>query len=228
AAGMHAMVNLVGSQFAEQFGGAWRANPDDAVTGARVEHLDGRILVRAPETPTLRNVPLAVTIHAPADSGLSGKTSTADITVTGRAGESNVSTGSGTVTMAEPVDTSDRCRVRTGAGHVRLGTVAGGFDAHTSSGAVEVTAVSGSASATTGAGAVWFGEVTGAVFARTGSGSIAVADARSGTAELNTGSGDLRVGIGRGVTSELDVSAGTGRVVSEMEVCIESSPAETA
>src|SRR5699024_11489471 len=49
ADGMHAMLNLFGSQFAEQFGGAWRANPDDAVTGARVEHLDGRILVRSEE-----------------------------------------------------------------------------------------------------------------------------------------------------------------------------------
>src|SRR5699024_2983911 len=182
ADGMHAMLNLFGSQFAEQFGGAWRANPDDAVTGARVEPLDGRILVHASETPALRNVPLAITIHAPADSGLAGKTSTADITVTGRAGGSDVSTSSGAVTVAELVNTSDRCHVRTGSGHVRLGTVAGGFDAQTSSGAVEVTAVSGSASATTGAGAVWFGEVTGAVFARTGSGSIAVADARSGTA----------------------------------------------
>lgn len=219
ADGMNAMLNLFSSQFAEQFGNQWRGNPADALAQARVEQVGGRLVVHSPEALPLRGIPLAVTIHAPAGSDLSAKTSTGDVAVTGQLGRGDVSTSSGTVTLA---GTSDRCRARTGSGQLRLGAVSGELTARSSSGGVEVTAASGSASVVTGSGAVWFGEVTGDVLARTGSGNIAVADARSGTLELNTGSGDLRIGIGSGVTSEIDVSSGTGRVLSELDVAGEA------
>src|SRR5699024_11023320 len=222
--GMTAMLNLFGSQFAAQFGTRtqWRGDPADALAQARVEQSGRTIVVHAPDVWPLRGVAFSATIHAPAGSDLSGTSSAGDITVTGTAGRCDTSTGSGGVVLA---GSSERCRARTGSGYVRLGTVRDDLTVRSSSGAVEVSGVSGSASVVTGSAATWFGEVTGDVFARTGSGTIAVADARSGTLELNTGSGDLRIGIGTGGTSEVDVSSGTGRVLSELDVADEQ-PAE--
>lgn len=225
-ADMNAMLGWVDEQFGERLGELlgtnWRGSPADAVAQTRIEQAGGRLIVQSPQAMPARAVALAVTVHAPAGSAPTIKTSTADVAVTGQSGRVDISTGSGDVTLA---DTHGTCRVRTGSGTVRLGTVHDDLSARTGSGAVEVAGVSGSASAVTGTGAVWFGEASGDVFARTGSGNIAVADARSGSVELNTGSGDLRIGIGNGVTGEIEISSDTGRVVSELDVEAEA-PAE--
>lgn len=224
ADGMNAMLSWVGEQFGEQFGTGLQASPADALAQTRIEQTGNRLVVRAPQAMPARQVALAVTVHAPAGSAPAIKTSTADVTVTGTAGRVDISTGSGDVALD---DIRDTCRVRTGSGALRVRTVHDDLSVRTGGGNVEIAAVPGSASAVTSTGPVWFGETFGEVFARTGSGSIAVADARSGSVELNTGSGDLRIGIGSGVTGEIDVSSDTGRVVSELDVTAEP-PSEQA
>ena len=226
--GVNAMLGWVNEQFGEQLGELlgtdWRGSPADALAQTRIERTGSRLVVQPPQSMPARQIALAVTVHAPAGSAPAIKTSTAEVTVTGKASRVDISTGSGDVTLD---DTDGTCRVRTGSGAVRLRTVHDDLSVRTGSGSVEVAEVPGSASAVTGTGAVWFGQTSGDIFARTGSGNIAVADARSGSVELNTGSGDLRIGIGSGVTGEIDVSSDTGRVVSELDVATEP-PSEQA
>lgn len=217
--GMNAMLSWVGEHFAEQFGTDLRASPADAIGQTRVEQVGGSLVVSSPSAMPARNVPLAVTVHAPTGSQLNIRTSTGDVTVTGDAGQREVSTGSGGITIERAAPES---KLRTGSGSVKLGAAPDGLNVRTGSGDTEIRALGGSAGVVTGSGAVWLGETTGEVLARTGSGNIAVADARSGTVELSTGSGDLRIGIGSGVLCELDVSSGSGRALSELDVADEA------
>ncbi|WET81748.1 DUF4097 family beta strand repeat-containing protein [Amycolatopsis sp. QT-25] len=223
--GMTSLLSWVGERFGDQFGGSGSAgSADDAVAQTRIEKVGNRLVVQAPKAWQLKNVPLAVTVRAPAGSHLEVRAGAADVTVTGSAGRADLLTGAGKVAL-ERADGS--AIVRTGTGDVKLGPTLSGLQLRTGSGSVEASSVSGSASVATGTGDVWLGEVAGEVLARTGSGDLSVADAASGTLELTTGSGEVRVGIRGGVSAEIDLSSTTGSVSSELDVA-ESAPSEVS
>ncbi|WP_037304350.1 DUF4097 family beta strand repeat-containing protein [Amycolatopsis orientalis] len=222
--GMTSLLSWVGERFGDQLGGSPGASASDAVTQTRIEKVGNRLVVQAPKAWQLKNIPLAVTVRAPAGSHLEVRAGAADVAVTGSAGRADIMTGAGTVGL-EHADGS--AIVRTGTGDIKLGPTVSGLQLRTGSGCVEAAAVSGSATVATGTGDVWLGEVAGEVLARTGSGDLSVADATSGSLELTTGSGDVRVGIGGGVQAEIDLSSTTGSVSSELEVA-ESAPSEVS
>ncbi|MFE6617484.1 DUF4097 domain-containing protein [Amycolatopsis sp. NPDC057786] len=222
--GMTSLLSWVGERFGDQLGGSPAGSVGDAVAQTRIEKVGNRLVVQAPKAWQLKNVPLAVTVRAPAGSHLEVRAGAADVTVTGSAGRADLMTGAGKIGL-ERADGS--AIVRTGTGDIKLGPTLSGLQLRTGSGSVEAASVSGSATLATGTGDVWLGEVAGEVLARTGSGSLSVADAASGTLELTTGSGEVRVGIRGGVQAEIDLSSTTGSVSSELEVA-ETAPSEVS
>lgn len=219
--GMTSLLSWVGERFGDQLGTDPRTSVDDAVRQTRIEKLGNRLVVQAPKAWQLRNVPLAVTVRAPAGSHLEVRAGAADVLVTGSTGRADILTGSGEVGL-ERADGS--AIIRTGTGDIKLGPTLSGLQLRTGSGHVEAASVGGSATVATGTGNVWLGAVAGEVLARTGSGDLSVADAASGSLELTTGSGEIRVGIRGGVKAEIDLTSNVGEVSSELDVA-DNAPA---
>ncbi|MGZ8743470.1 MAG: DUF4097 family beta strand repeat-containing protein [Nocardioides sp.] len=175
----------------------------------------------------------SVSVHAtvPHGSELATKLGSADVTATGRLGESRIRTGSGDVRL-EYVDGD--ALVEAGSGDLEVGEITGDLRAKSGSGTVEVGSAGGSASVSTGSGDVEIGLATNAVSVKSGSGDMRVRDARAdvalstasgdlvvdmmhrGQLEAKNVSGDIRVGIPAGVPVWTDVSSVTGRVHSTL------------
>ncbi|MEV7094345.1 DUF4097 family beta strand repeat-containing protein [Amycolatopsis sp. NPDC051045] len=214
-AGVNSLLSWVGERFGDQLGVDPGASPAEAVRQSRIEKLGNRLVVSAPKAWQLRNVALAVKVHAPAGSHVEVRAGAADVTVTGSAGRVDLLTGSGEVKL----DRADgSATIRTGSGAVKLGPTLGGLQLRSGSGHVEASSIAGSATLATGTGDVWLGAVSGEVMARTGSGDLSVADAGSGTLDLITGSGEVRIGIRGGTAAEVDLTSSAGRVSSELDV----------
>ncbi|WP_037355747.1 DUF4097 family beta strand repeat-containing protein [Amycolatopsis orientalis] len=213
--GVSSLLSWVGEKIGDQFGSLPEFSVADAVRQARIEKTGNRVVVRAAKAWQLRNVPVAVTVHAPAGSHLEVRAGSADVTVTGAAGRADILTGSGEVSL-ERADGA--ATIRTGTGAVKLGPTLAGLQLRSGSGSVEAASIAGPATLGTGTGNVWLGAVEGDVMARTGSGDLSVADAASGSLELITGSGEVRVGIRGGVRAEVELASAAGRVSSELEV----------
>jgi hypothetical protein len=204
-----------GNHFGNQFGADWDNSPADAVEQARVEKVGNRLVIQAPKGLPLRNIPLSVTVHAPAGSHLEVRAGAADVTAIGSAGRADVLTGSGVVALGRA---DGAVVVRTGSGGIKLGPTLAGLQLKTGSGDVEASSLAGSATLATGTGDIWLGAVSGEVLARSGSGDLSVADAASGSLELITGSGEIRVGIRSGTAAEIDLTSDGGKVSSELDV----------
>nr|WP_034288745.1 DUF4097 family beta strand repeat-containing protein [Amycolatopsis benzoatilytica] len=214
--GVSSLLSWVGEKFGDQFGGGLpEFSAADAVRQAQIEQTGNRIVVRAAKAWQLRNVPISVTVHAPAGSHVEVRAGSADVTVSGPAGRADILTGSGEVTL-ERADGA--ATVRTGTGAIKLGPTLASLQLRSGSGSVRASSIGGPATLATGTGDVWLGVVAGDVMARTGSGNLSVAEAASGSLELITGSGEVRVGIRSKVRAELELASAAGRVSSELEV----------
>ncbi|GHE87802.1 hypothetical protein GCM10017786_19530 [Amycolatopsis deserti] len=215
--GISSLLSWVSERFGDQLGTDLNGTPADAVQQTRLEQTGSRLTVHAPKALPLRNIPLAVTVIAPAGTAVEVRAGSANVTVSGSAGRVDVSTGSGEIRL----DRSEgAATVRSGSGAIRLGPTLAGLHLRTGSGDVEVASLSGSATLATGTGDVWLGMVSGSVLARSGSGDLSVAEAASGNLELVTGSGDIRIGVRQGVAAEVDLTASAGKVSSELDVAL--------
>jgi hypothetical protein len=212
---MTSMLNWVTERIGNQFGTDWDNTPAEAVGQARIEKVGNRLVIHAPKALPLRNIPLSVSVHAPAGSHLEVRAGAADVRVTGSAGRADVLTGSGVVAL----DRADGAViVRTGSGGIKLGPTLSGLQLRTGSGDVEVSSLAGSATLATGTGDIWLGAVSGEVLVRSGSGDLSVADAASGSLELITGSGEIRIGLRSGTAAEIELTSSAGKVSSELDV----------
>lgn len=219
---MSNLLSWVGERFGGQSAGS-ENSPVEAIRQTRVELVGNRLVVHGPKAWALRNIPLSMTVHAPAGSHLEVRAGAAEVKVTGAAGRADILTGSGEVSV-ERADGS--AIIRTGTGNIKLGPALSGLQLRTGSGDVEATSLAGSATLATGTGDVWLGAVAGDVMARSGSGDLSVAEAASGSLELITGSGEVRVGIRGGVKAEIDLTSHAGQVSSEIDVA-DTAPAGT-
>ncbi|MGH3621375.1 MAG: DUF4097 family beta strand repeat-containing protein, partial [Sciscionella sp.] len=197
-------------------GQGWQDDvPAGAVRQAKVEQSGRRIVVRTSQAPPLKLVPLAVTVQAPSGSQLDLRSGTAEVTVTGRAGQVQLDCGTGDVT----VDHADgRVDVHTGSGAVRLGPMLAGLKARSGSGDIEVSSVGDTASVVTASGDVWLGAVQADVTVRTGAGDLTVADASRGQLALVTGSGKITVGVHAGITAAVELVSHSGSARSELPI----------
>ncbi|HEX3590865.1 MAG TPA: DUF4097 family beta strand repeat-containing protein [Pseudonocardiaceae bacterium] len=206
-------LSSVLSWFGGQFGDRSEDAKEAAVHEARVELIGTRLYVQTPRRYHM--VPLAVTVRAPAGSHLRVTAGSADIKVTGPAGNVKLHTGSGTVS----IDRADGpAEITSGSGALRLGPMLGGLKARSGSGEIEVSSVGGSTTLMTGSGDVWLGAVQSDVRVRTGSGDLTVADAACGQIELVTGSGDIRIGVRSGTAAVVDLISASGQARSDLDM----------
>lgn len=189
---------------------------EEAVRATEIRWAQTRreLVMRSPSAIALRAVPLAVSVHAPAQSRLILR-SAGSVNVTGRAGDTVVRSGFGDITLGI-VD--GNATLTGGSGTVNVDAIRGRANAKTGSGDLRLAELGGPAEVRSGSGDVRLGRVHADLRARTGSGNLTIDDAQAGCLELTMGSGDLRVGVHAGVAAELDLSSGSGRARSDLEV----------
>ncbi|NMO89919.1 DUF4097 family beta strand repeat-containing protein [Actinomycetospora sp. TBRC 11914] len=185
-----------------------------AVAAVEIGVADGRLTVHGPREVVLRTVPLHVTVHAPADSGLRVRAGAAPVELTGRPAEVDVRTTGG-VTVDEVVV---RGAVRCGAGDVSVRRVAGVLRVRGGAGDVTLDDVAAPVEVVTGSGSVTADRVAADLTVRCGSGNVTVRDATSGDLDLTTGAGAVRVGVHAGVDAAVDLRSAAGSASSDLPV----------
>lgn len=171
----------------------------EAAEAAIVEQRGDEIFVKVPRRwRGLRAPRLALRMTVPTSSRLSAEISSADLVATGRFGVSEISTGSGDVSIAA-IDGD--ARVTSGSGDITIAAVHGNSQIRAGSGDVRVDVAAGSIHVGTGSGDIVAGRVDADFVGKSGSGDVRVDDAR-GSVRMGSGSGNLRVGrIGAGQVS---------------------------
>lgn len=155
-----------------------------------------------------------VTVVLPTGSDVKISSFTADITITGTVGATDLAFATSTVA----VGTVDRDLVlKFGSGTVDVERVNGDVTIRSGAGSVRVGEVAGKVSSGFGSGNLSVGTAHSRVRARTGSGATSI-DALYGDADLVSGSGPMTLGVPGGVTARLDVASGSGDVSTDLPV----------
>lgn len=154
-----------------------------------------------------------IEVDLPHEAGVTARTKSGDITLSGECGDLSAKSGSGDVTFEH----ARQIHTATGSGDISGRTCRGG-------------------SATTGSGDISLDEVTGTELqckagsgdislrrthlertsAATGSGGISVA-LGGGSLEAKSGSGSIDIAVPQGIPVWLDLASGTGRVTKDIE-----------
>lgn len=201
-----------------------------AAERTRVEYADGQLIVKSSKlrawTTRGQGGAIEVAVELPAGSDLDAAGALADLTTVGPLGECRVKTGLGQVR----IDSAERLQLKSGAGDVDVGRVAGHAEISTGSGDVRVTELAGTGVIKNSNGDTWVGTAHGELRLHGANGALAVAraeagvvakaangdvradDVARGTVVLETKVGDVEVGIREGTTAWLDASAAAGRV----------------
>lgn len=174
---------------------------------------------------------LDVVVTLPTDSQLVVRTGSADVTVTGTVGTSQIKSGSGDVEIdiasgALVLETGSgdirveeaqaELKVKSGSGDVLVVDAAATTLVSTGSGDVQLWTTRGPAVVKTGSGDVKVGDAATDVTLTTGSGDLVVDTARRGRMTAKGASGDVRVGIPAGVPVWTDISTISGEIRSTL------------
>lgn len=172
---------------------------------------------------------LEVTVTIPLTSELALKTGSADITVDGTIGTSEIRSGSGDVRLADLagatlVETgsgdvtievaNEELRVKSGSGDVDVRHTEGASAVSTGSGDVRIGTANGPAAVKTGSGDLEVGEANTDVSMTTGSGDLMVGAAHRGRLTVKGASGDVRIGVPDGVPVWTDLTTVSGTIHS--------------
>ncbi len=147
----------------------------------------------------------------------------ADVVVVGRAGTTDVASGSATTTLGH-IDGD--LRLRYGGGPAQVQRVTGSVVVRAGSGNMTFGEVGGSLEVGCGSGSLEVATVGGRLRMRTGSGQASIR-AAGGDVDFASGSGGLSVGLRRGQPARLDVVTGAGQLRSDLPV-EDDPPANTA
>ena len=176
----------------------------------------GRLEIVQPKSSSwLRgHASLDVTVQAPAGSGCTVRTASADVSCVGDLAVLEARTASGDVTA-----TSIRgaAAVNTASGDVWLEQAGGAVAVRTASGDVRLSRAGGDVTVVTASGDARIGTVGGSVTVQTASGDIEIGSVRAGEANVKTATGDTSVGIAPGAEVYLDLSSLTGDITSQLE-----------
>jgi DUF4097 and DUF4098 domain-containing protein YvlB len=191
-----------------------------AAERTRVERTPAGLLVRTARPrgmgligPTSRTGSVDVTIELPAGSVVRGEASMGAFRTTGALGECRLKTGAGSIRLGQvgPAD------LRTGVGGVEVDRIAGPAEVSTGSGRVRLGEVDGPAVVKNSNGETWIGAVTADLRVHGANGPVTVGRAGADV-DASTGNGDIRVGeVTRGTAAlktgfgeiEIGFSAGT-------------------
>jgi DUF4097 and DUF4098 domain-containing protein YvlB len=174
---------------------------------------------------------LDVAIALPTDSQLAIRTGSADITVTGTVGTTQLKSGSGDVavdTAVGPlvVETGSgdirveaaraELKAKSGSGDVVVTDAAAALMVSTGSGDVQLSTTHAPAVVKTGSGDVEVGDAGTDLTLTTGSGDLVVSTARRGRMTAKGASGDVHVGVPAGVPVWTDISTVSGEIRSNL------------
>jgi DUF4097 and DUF4098 domain-containing protein YvlB len=162
-----------------------------------------------------RSPSVGVRIRSPYGSALDCTTASADVSTSGRIGETTVKTASGDILVEHVGGSLD---VQTASGDVRVTAVDGHARLKTVSGDVRVKVARAALEATTVSGDLEIDEAHTDFTGSTVSGDQNVRSVRDGQIRLQSVSGDLEVGVAPGTRVFIDASATSGDVSSELDV----------
>jgi DUF4097 and DUF4098 domain-containing protein YvlB len=175
---------------------------------------------------------LQVRATLPLESELAIKTGSADVTVEGTVGASEIKTGSGDVRLDDlagpatlmtgsgevTVDVANaELRVKSGSGDIAVRHAESAVAVSTGSGDIEIGAANGPAVVKTGSGDLRVVEANADVSMMTGSGDLLVGTARRGRLTAKGASGDVHVGIPAGLPVWTDITTLSGSIHSTLE-----------
>ncbi len=172
-----------------------------------------RLRVIAPERRLLRTPAFAVWITTPPETAARIAVASADVELTGRFGELDVTGASADLDVERGTDV----HLRTASGDARIGTVDGRGSIGSASGDVRVGQAHGPLKLRTASGDVSVDESSTDVSISTASGDVTVGAAAAGVVQVKTVSGDASVGVARGLRVWLELSSVSGRMKSELE-----------
>jgi DUF4097 and DUF4098 domain-containing protein YvlB len=219
-------------------------DPDGAaaVAATVIEARGDEVLVLVPRRWRARRAPhLVLSMTVPAGSPLHAEVASASLVATGRLGRSDVTSGSGDVTL-EQVDGDARImtgsgdiavesvradsHLRAGSGAVRVDDAGGSLRVGTGSGDVRVGHARGDFTGKSGSGDLLLEHAAGSVAMASGSGSLRVERIGGGTLSATTASGQVDVGVAGHTATWLDLQTVTGRVDSALEESAPPAPGE--
>lgn len=161
-----------------------------------------------------RSPQVGVRIVCPVGADLDVSSATADVSATGRLGESQVKTAAGDVSVEHVAG----LKVQSASGDVRAGTVAGEARIQTVSGDVRLGSVAGPANATLVSGDLAIDEAQSDLSGKTVSGSQRIGAVSAGQIKLQSISGDVRLGVRSGARLRIDATSTSGDISSEFDV----------
>jgi DUF4097 and DUF4098 domain-containing protein YvlB len=148
-----------------------------------------------------------MTIDVPRGAGVDVRTASADVTLTGELGVTQVRTASGNIRA----ETVAELEVSTASGDIRVDGVRSDTSAASVSGALEVNEVGGRLSATSASGDVRVRHLTGDLEIGTTSGDVRIDHFGGSEASIRSVSGDIEIGLPSGIRVEPDLSTVSGR-----------------
>jgi hypothetical protein len=188
----------------------------EAAEQTRVQ-LDGKhLVVHAPQGRgwKLFNWPkLRITIQVPAESTLTIKAASADVSCTGVYRDVVANSASGDLQIDRVIKD---CSINSASGDIRLGWVGGDVRIHSASGDIAAQHVGKDIDATTASGDIDVNRADGGVRAKTASGDVKVGVAQRGDVRIHTASGDVSIGIAAGTGVWLDLATASGRTTSDL------------
>jgi Putative adhesin len=183
---------------------------------------------------------IEVQVELPAGSALKGEAGVATLHTEGRLGECRYKSGAGDIR----IDEAGAVSLKTSAGDITVGRVAGHCDVVTASGAVRLGAIDGTAAIRNSNGDTAIGDITGDLRVSAANGTVSV-DRAASTVAVKTANGDIRlgelvrgaavaqtaygridVGIRDGVAAWLDLNTAFGKVRSDLDAAERPAPGE--
>jgi DUF4097 and DUF4098 domain-containing protein YvlB len=175
---------------------------------------DGKLYVHGPRYGShRRKTSLDLIIKAPAGSGCTAKTASADVACIGQLSGLTVQTASGDVT-ADVI--SGEVTIHSASGDVLLNE-AGNVTINTASGDFQANNITGSMRVNTASGDVAIGSCSGSVSGHTASGDVGLGRVQAGQVDLVSVSGDIEVGVERGLGVYLDLASTSGDIRSDLD-----------
>jgi hypothetical protein len=180
----------------------------------RVSFDDGKLYVHGPRYGShRRKTSLDLTIKAPAGSGCTARTASADVACIGQLSGLTVQTASGDVT-ADVI--SGEATIHTASGDILLNE-AGDVTINTASGDIQANSITGGLRVNTASGDIAIGSCAGSVSGHTASGDIGLGHVQAGQVDLVSVSGDLEVAVERGLGVYLDLASTSGDIRSDLD-----------
>ncbi|MFI6497292.1 DUF4097 family beta strand repeat-containing protein [Nonomuraea typhae] len=189
-----------------------------------VEHLDGTVLVKAPEDSSRlrRTRAVHILVALPTGSRLIAGTAAGDTRATGVYGEVEFSSASGDLHLHRAAALT----AKTASGDVTCDIVDGVTDITNTSGDIHVTQAAGDLSIRAVSGAVRVGHAASDVDITSTSGDVTIQSVTTGRVVLQSTSGDTAVAVAPGSAVWLDLNSLTGRITSTLNQAEEPAQGE--